>query len=162
MKEKKIRFFSPQDNEETKPKPAKEPKEAAPTSSISLTGRLVFPIKTVEKLGIEPKETRFRVGVEEGKRKVKSLYLVPTTDDSSDVFEMVKIGRSYTIPLQGILKNLNLDYTTTLFIFSVKPFSYEDSASAFELALTEQQERVKKEGEPKKRGRKPASAKLEE
>ncbi|WP_234734193.1 hypothetical protein [Tellurirhabdus bombi] len=162
MKEKKIRFFSPQDNEETKPKPAKEQKEAAPTASISLTGRLIFPIKTIEKLDVNPETTRFRVGVEEGKRKVKSLYLVPATDDSADVFELVKIGRSYTIPLQGILKNLNLDYTTTLFIFSVKSFDYEDSARAFELALTEQQERVKKEGEPKKRGRKPASAKIEE
>ncbi|WP_266366349.1 hypothetical protein [Tellurirhabdus rosea] len=159
MKERKLRFFSPNENVEKTQKVSK--KEEPLTCSISLTGRLVFPLSTAEQLGMTDENTDYRIGMEEGKRKVKSLYLVPADTQGDDTFKFVKTGRSFTVPLHGILKSLNLDYTTTLFTFAVTPFSFGNGVSGLELKLAGQVEREKREGEPKKRGRKPRSASVD-
>jgi len=81
MKALKINFFSPTQNSPTK---AKSPKAAKPAKVvlrgyISSTGKLTLPAKTVANLGINLDDTLFKVGMDQGKRKAKSLYLVPAS-----------------------------------------------------------------------------------
>jgi len=86
MKIKAIKFFSPEENV---PK-AKATSKAAPlpTGYISNSGKLVFPVATLQDLEIDPESTHFKIGVQEGKRKIKSIYLVPAASaDQTFSFE---------------------------------------------------------------------------
>ena len=153
MKERKLRFFSPTENIEKKEKVVK--KDEPLTCSISLTGRLVFPLSTADQLEMEAEKTVYRIGIEEGKRKVKSFFLVRAEEGAEDTFKFVKTGRSFTVPMHGILKALNLDFAQTLYTFAVSPFAFSNGVSGYELKLAGQLEREKRTTEPKKRGRKP-------
>lgn len=154
MKQKRLKFFTPQDNEVAKPKEA--PQESAPTSTISKTGRLTFPQKTLEDLGIEPNNTRYRIGTEDRKRKFKSLFLLQVDGDDQDAFTLVKTGRGYTIPLSGIFDKLGLDYANQQYVFAIKSFSYENGESGYELQLSEEASPRQKPEGGGKRGRKKA------
>jgi hypothetical protein len=69
MKEKSIRFFSPNENLELQKSKAAAPKEPILTGYISVSGKLVLPLKTLENLGIDPQTTGFKLGMQAGKRK---------------------------------------------------------------------------------------------
>ncbi|RIV20640.1 hypothetical protein DYU11_21630 [Fibrisoma montanum] len=150
MKNKPLHFFSPSDND--LPAPEKVAKAEPLKGSISSAGKLVFPLKTIEGLGLRPSEARFKIGTPQGKRKLKSLYLIPTTDDNENTFELSKVGRTYGIPLSGILQKQGVDYTTNKLGFSVKPFDYEEGTTGYELRLEEVSDEPRV---PKPRGRRP-------
>lgn len=151
MKATAIRFFSPEENSEPKSKPTT--KSTPITGYISGGGKLVFPVKSISQLDIDPDNTRFKIGVPEGKRKIKTLYLVPATDDQSESFELVKAAKSYTISLALILKNNGVDYANTKYTFTIKPFDFEAGVSGFELQLDDNSPKAEYTGKP--RGRKP-------
>ena len=158
MKTTSLRFFSPKDNSESKKKAT--PKSVTLTGYLSPAGKLVFPAKMVNQLGFDPDTTRFKIGTQEGKRKIKSLYLIPADDDSSETFELAKAAKSYTISLAFILQKGGIDYAKTKYAFTVKPFTYEDGMSGFELQLTNSDPKPAYTGKP--RGRKPKTSEVNE
>jgi hypothetical protein len=96
MKQKAIKFFSPEENvPKTK---AAEKAAPLPTGYISNSGKLVFPASALRDLGIDPESTHFKIGTQEGKRKIKSVYLVPVAS-SDQTFSFEKSGRGHVIPL---------------------------------------------------------------
>jgi hypothetical protein len=135
MKPVAIRFFSPQDNTKLSQKgTTKQTPKVSLTGSISATGKLTLSLKTVEQLHIYP-ATRFKVGIEQGKRKIKSLYLIPTQEDPSDTFELVKKANSYSIALALILQRGGVDYRKAQYVFSIHPFEPQDGVRGYELRL---------------------------
>ena len=102
MKTPQIKFFSLEDNTEPVSKTAVKAK-AKPSGYISEIGTLVFPKAALEEIGVEPATALFKVGTAEGKRKIKSLYLIPT-EDQEGAFAFAKVGRGSGIPLSVILK----------------------------------------------------------
>lgn len=150
MKTKAIRFFSPEDNLE---KTEKVAEKAKPTGYISVSGKIVLPTKTLEETGINPENTKFRIGTQEGKRKLKALYLVPDNSGAGDTFEVVRSGRGYVIPLALILKKGGIDFNNSKVIFTISSFEYSEGVTGFELEFTNSEEKPEYTG--KKRGRKP-------
>jgi len=157
MKATSLRFFSPKDNSESKKKTA-APKSVTLTGYLSPAGKLVFPAKTVGQLSVDPDTTRFRIGTQDGKRKIKSLYLIPADDDSSDTFEMVKAAKSYTISMAFILQKGGIDYAKTKYTFTIKPFTYEGDVPGYELQLNDPAPKQPYTGKP--RGRKPKTSEV--
>ncbi|WP_080240056.1 hypothetical protein [Spirosoma rigui] len=157
MKATALRFFSPEDNSETKKKAA-APKPVTLTGYVSAAGKLVFPDKTVSQLGIDADATRFKIGVQEGKRKIKSLYLVAADDNAADSFEMSKAAKGYTIALALILQKSGIDYAATKHTFTIEPFTYEDGVTGFELQLSSSAPKPAYTGKP--RGRKPKNSEV--
>ncbi|GAB3168981.1 hypothetical protein [Telluribacter humicola] len=153
MKAKSIRFFSPDDNSEEKQKSSTKAPEL--TGYISGTGKIVFPNKTIEQLDINPEQTKFKIGAQEGKRKLKSIFLVPTTDDQSEAFELTKSAKNYNIPLSVILQKNGVDYSNNKYNFTVKPFDFE-GVTGYELQLDQEGPKPEYTGKP--RGRKPKNA----
>ncbi|SKB87604.1 hypothetical protein [Dyadobacter psychrophilus] len=97
MKIKSIKFFAPEENVQVQ-KSARKAKPL-PTGYISATGKLVFPSVTLEELGINAASTQFKIGTDMGKRKIKSLYLVPS-GSVEQAFSFERSGRGgYVIPL---------------------------------------------------------------
>ncbi|WP_353720133.1 hypothetical protein [Dyadobacter sp. 676] len=96
MKLKAIKFFSPEENVPE----VKTAQKAAPlpTGYISNSGKLVFPAAALRDLGIDPESANFKIGTQEGKRKIKSVYLVPAAI-SDQTFSFEKSGRGHVIPL---------------------------------------------------------------
>lgn len=151
MKALPLRFFSSKDNGVAKEKTTT--KSVPITGYISSTGKLVFPAKTVGQLALDPDATRFKIGTQEGKRKIKSLYLIPASDEQSDTFEMQKAAKSYGIPLASILQKSGVDFVSTKYTFVVSAFDYEDGVTGYELQLNDQMPKQEYTGKP--RGRKP-------
>ena len=107
-------------------------------------------------LGVDLEKTAFKVGMDEGKRKAKSLYLVPSsTDEGTFVFE--KAAKSYTLAFPFILKKSGVDFTKTKYKFTIHLFNYEGT-TAFELKVAPEAEAVKEPYAGKPRGRKPRQA----
>ncbi len=157
MKLTSLKFFSPKENS----KPVVEKKVSKPTilkGYISTAGKLVFPDKTVDKLGFDPSNTHFKIGSQAGKRKLSALYLVPASSDDVDVFKMTKAAKSYSIPLGVILNSGGVDYATTKYNFIINSFEYE-GVTAYELQLVKDQGAKESAEKPaytgKPRGRKP-------
>ena len=150
MKAKNIRFFSAQENE---PKADKKPKtNPLPKGYISAAGKIIFPSAAIEELGIEPESTRFLVGTDDGKRKIKNLYLVPTDEQSA--FSIVRTGRGYSLPLELILTKGGIDYSNQKYIFTASIFQHDDSVGyALEISPEQVVEKVPYTGKP--RGPKP-------
>ncbi|OIN58655.1 hypothetical protein [Arsenicibacter rosenii] len=155
MKEKELRFFSVEEN--SKPGPKKETKEVELTGTISAFGKLVFPSKTVEQLGINPETAAFKIATQAGKRKIKSLYLIPDTDGGADTFKMEQTGRGYCIPLALILQNNGVDFSKSKFNFTVKPFEY-GNITGYELQIEDQAPKPEYTGKPRGRKRKVVEA----
>ncbi len=150
MKSTEIRFYSSQDNSLVKEKSS--PKPVTITGYVSNGGKLVFPQKTVAQLAFDPDTTRFKIGTQPGKRKVKSLYLVPAENEQDGAFKLVKAAKSYTIPLAVILQKGGVDYANAKFNFTVKPFEFETGITAYELQLSTDAPKPAYTGKP--RGRK--------
>ena len=159
MKAIQIRFLSPEDNSQPKEKRKTTKKSAPATGYISPVGKLVLPAKSVAQLGFDPENIQFKIGVQQGKRKIKSLYLVPTTEAHSETFSLEKAAKSYSISLPVILQKSKIDYTATKYTFTVKPFNYAEGVTAYELQLNDPTPKVPYTGKP--RGRKPASKAVE-
>lgn len=152
MKASAIKFFSPEENVIVTKKPKEQPK---PTGYISGTGKLVLPPKTLEELGIEPLTTRFKIGAQQGKRTLKYLYLIPSSD-STGTFSLSKSGRGFSIPLDVILKKSGVDFEQTKYTFTVTLFNYEEGVVGYELELGTSEPKPAYTGKP--RGRKPKNA----
>ena len=153
MKAKQIRFFTPDDNSEVKKQKKKAtPKTNPATGYISTAGKVVFPNKTVEQLGINTNQNTFKVGTQEGKRKIKSLYVVPGEAGSEETFTLEKAAKSYSMSLPYILQKGGIDYATDKHTFTVKPFDYGNGVTGYELKLTNESPKQPYTGKP--RGRK--------
>jgi len=138
MKPMTLHFFTHQDNAQTTPtktKKANVAKLPKLEGYISSSGKLVFPAKTVNQLELVADSLRFMIGTDSGKRKIKSLYMVPTHDAQADSFEAVKAAKSYTIALARILQKGGIDYKTTQYRFTLSPFNYEAGIAGYCLAL---------------------------
>ena len=152
MKAKQIRFFSQNENSEAKTqKEKKAVKETPATGYISSAGKVVFPNKTITQLGIDTENNQFKVGAQEGKRKIKSLYLIPGASDLGETFELEKAAKSYSISLPYILQKGGIDYANAKYTFTIKPYNYED-VQGYELKLTNDSPKAEYSGKP--RGRK--------
>ena len=156
MKEKSIRFFSSQDNQKTRKKsdkPRKSKKQPTLTGTISAKGIVVFPVKTASALDLGASPMRFKVGAQEGKRKISSLFLVQT-GAQEDGFDLVKTGRSYGIELAGVLTNNGVDFKSAKQSFVVKSFD-QNGMNGYELQLKDSEPKVKAavSATGKKRGR---------
>lgn len=149
MATKTIRFFSPKDNGETKEKSTT--KSVSITGHVSSSGKLVFPAKSVAYLSFNPDTAYFKIGTQEGKRKVKSLYLIPVVADEAEAFKLVKAAKSYTIPLGVILQKGGVDYANAKYSFTIKPFDYEGGMSGYELQLSSDAPKVPYTGKPRGR-----------
>lgn len=155
MKASNIRFFSPTENQQPTSKPGKAPKsdKIILTGYISTAGKLVLPAKTVDHIGVDLDKTSFKVGMDEGKRKAKSLYLVPSSIDEA-TFTFEKAAKSYTLALPFILKRSGVDFTKTKYDFTIRLFEYEGT-TAFELKIAPEAAAIKVPYTGKPRGRKP-------
>lgn len=156
MKNIEIDFFSVHENKPAKPKKEKPAKAETPvlTGYISPSGKLVLPAKTVAQLGMDIEGTAFKVGKQQGKRKAKSLYVVPEHDDQTNTFRFAKAAKSYTMLLPVILQNNGIDFTEAKYNFVVNPVSY-NGTTALELKLSKEETEPKKPYTGKPRGRKP-------
>ncbi len=156
MKNIEIDFFSSHENKPAKEKSEKPTKVEKPalTGYISPSGKLVLPARTVAQLGLDIDNTTFKVGKQQGKRKAKSLYMVPENDDQADTFRFTKAAKSYTMLLPVILQNNGVDYKEAKYSFTVNPFEYKDT-TAIELKLVKEDNAPKKPYTGKPRGRKP-------
>lgn len=149
MKKPQIKFFLPEENA---PQVSKAVKKAKPSGYISDTGKLVFPQSTLEEIGIEPETAIFKIGTDDGKRKIKSLYLIPT-EEKEGTFAFSRVGRGSGIPLPIILKRGGIDYETTKHIFTVTIFNYSEGVIGYELQIQSEVPKPEYTGKPK--GRKP-------
>lgn len=158
MKALAINFFSTAENSPTKAKRSKsaKPVKVELTGYISSTGKLTLPAKTVANLGINLDDTLFKVGMDQGKRKTKSLYLVPASG-SEETFSLEKAAKSYTLSLPVILTKSGVNYAQTKYAFTIHLFDYNGS-TAFELKLAPEAGQAKVPYTGKPRGRKPKSA----
>ncbi|QRR00181.1 hypothetical protein [Dyadobacter sandarakinus] len=150
MKAKSIRFFSPQENQAQQESPAKT--KSLPTGRISPAGKVLFPAATLEELGIEAENAWFQVGTDQGKRKIKNLYLVP--NDQQQGFQLVRTGRAYSLPLELILSKGGIDYKKQSYVFEASIFDH-DGTPAYQLALATETPVEKQPYTGKPRGRKP-------
>lgn len=154
MKVKTIKFFSPEENSPKKEKVKSQPK---PGGYVSGAGKLVFPSSTLDELGIQAEGSAFKIGTDQGKRSLKSLYLIPAEGDSS-AFSLVKSGRGYVIPLAAILKKGGIDFEHNKYTFTASLFNYESNVVGFELYIETEAPKPPYTGKP--RGRKPKAAVL--
>ncbi|SDH36480.1 hypothetical protein SAMN04487996_13432 [Dyadobacter soli] len=149
MKLKAIKFFSPEENI---PKVKTAVKATPlPTGYISNSGKLVFPAAALRELGIDPESVNFKIGTHEGKRKIKSVYLVPATN-SDETFSFEKSGRGHVIPLAVILKKGGVDFESQKLIFKISTFDFDPSTKGYELAIEAEAPKPEYTGKP--RGRK--------
>ncbi|KAA6439838.1 hypothetical protein FEM33_10320 [Dyadobacter flavalbus] len=150
MKAKAIKFFSPQENnskvEVSKPKL---------TGYISGSGKIILPVIALQELDIEAEKARFKIGTDQGKRKFKSVYLIPS-EDENETFALVKSGRGYVIPLGKILKQGGIDFENNKYTFAINPFHYDEGVVGYELTLSSEEPAAPATG--KRRGRKPKIA----
>ena len=153
MKLKAIKFFSPEENV---PKTRATEKAAPfPIGYISNSGKLVFPATALRDLGIDPESTYFKIGTHEGKRKIKSIYLVPSSS-SGQTFSFEKSGRGHVIPLAIILKKGGVDFENQKLIFKISTFDFDQATKGYELAIESETPKPEYTGKP--RGRKAKAA----
>lgn len=150
MKTRQIKFFT---LEENTPQISKVVEKAKPTGYISDNGNLVFPKSTLEEIGVEPETALFKIGTAEGKRKIKSLYLIPT-EEKEGSFAFAKVGRGSGIPLPVILKRGGINYEGTKQIFTVSIFNYSEGGIGYELQIEAEAPKEPYTGKPRGRKRK--------
>lgn len=161
MKTKQIRFFSPTENNETTKKEKKSVAKSEPVEGyISATGKLVFPNKAISQLGFDPQNNQFKIGTQDGKRKIKSLFMIPDAEGQEGAFELTKGAKSHGISLPYILQKGGIDYVNTKYTFTVKPFDYEGDVTGYELTLASENPKSEYTGKP--RGRKRQNSSTEE
>lgn len=149
MKLKAIKFFSPQENvPKTK---ATEKAAPLPIGYIANSGKLVIPATALRDLGIDPESTYFKIGTQEGKRKIKSIYLVPSSS-SDQTFSFEKSGRGHVIPLAIILRKGGVDFENQKLVFKISTFEFDQTTKGFELVIESEAPKPEYTGKP--RGRK--------
>ncbi|SEJ32896.1 hypothetical protein SAMN05216327_108302 [Dyadobacter sp. SG02] len=149
MKLKAIKFFSPEENV---PKVKTTPKAAPlPTGYISNSGKLVFPAAALGDLVIDQESANFKIGIPEGKRKIKSVYLIPASN-SDQTFSFEKSGRGHVIPLATILKKGGVDFESQKLVFKISTFDFDQATKGYELAIETEAPKPVYTGKP--RGRK--------
>jgi hypothetical protein len=152
MKLKAIKFFSPEEN---LPKTKHAKAAPLPAGYISNSGKLVFPAAVLGDLGIDPASTHFKIGTQDGKRKIKSLYLVPAAS-SGQTFSFEKSGRGHVIPLAVILKKGGINFESEKLIFKISTFDFDQATKGYELAIEAETSKPEYTGKP--RGRKPKAS----
>lgn len=150
MKTPQIKFFT---LEENAPKAPKAVEKAKPSGHISEAGTLIFPKTTLEEIGVEPESAFFKIGTAEGKRKIKSLYLVPT-EEQEGAFAFSRVGRGSGIALPVILKRGGIDFETVKHVFTVSIFNYSEGVIGYELAIQPEAPKEPYTGKPRGRKRK--------
>ena len=159
MKPVAIRFFSPSDNTKaTQQATTKQTRNVSLTGSISATGKLMLSPKTVDQLALDPVAARFKIGIQQGKRKIKSLYLIPTDEDPANTFELVKKANGYRIALALILQKGGVDYKKTPYGFTIHSFAHEDGVTGYELRLNTQAPKPPYTGKPRGRRVQPSTS----
>lgn len=153
MKPINIRFLTPNDNILPKEKKEDKPKKVVLTGYISAAGKIVLPSKTIAELGIDFDNASFKIGTQEGKRKVKSLFLI-SANIQEDTFQFQKAPKGYTLSLAILLKKIGVDFSSVKYGFTVESFDYED-AIGLELQLSSDDVTPKAPYTGKPRGRKP-------
>lgn len=153
MKAPQIKFFTPEENT---PQASKIVEKAKPTGHISNSGLLVFPKATLDEIGVEPETALFKIGTAEGKRKIKSLYLIPSNEQDG-TFAFTRVGRGSGIPLPVILKRGGIDYEAAKHNFAISLFNYSEGVIGYELAIEADVPKEPYTGKP--RGRKPKATK---
>ena len=153
MKPINIRFLTPNDNILPKEKEERKPEKIILTGYISAAGKLVFPLRTLAELAIDFDTASFKIGTQEGKRKVKSLFLIFATTQE-DTFQFQKASKSYTLSLAVLLKKIGVDFSSTKYSFTVESFDYEGTIG-LELQLSSEDVTPKAPYTGKPRGRKP-------
>ena len=149
MKLKAIKFFSPEENVSKATATLKA--TPLPTGYISNSGKLVFPAVVLRDLGIDPESASFKIGTQEGKRKIKSVYLVPAAN-SDQTFSFEKSGRGHVIPLAVILKKGGVDFESQKLVFKISTFDFDQATKGYELAIETEAPKPEYTGKP--RGRK--------
>ena len=91
----------------------------------------------------------------DGKRKIKSLYLLPAAS-SDQTFSFEKSGRGHVIPLAVILEKGGLNFESEKLIFKISTFDFDQATKGYELAIETETPKPKYTGKP--RGRKPKAA----
>ena len=154
MKSIDIRFFSSDENNQPKERKTETPKSKKEvlTGYISNAGKVVFPAKTVADLGIDIANAAFKVGMQEGKRKAKSLYVVPAAESEVNTFQFEKAAKSFTMSLPFILKKSGVDFKKTKYVFTIHSFDHKET-TGFELQLKQYEEAPKVPYTGKPRGR---------
>jgi hypothetical protein len=156
IKSTDIRFFSAQENE--KPKEQKALKAVLPTGYVSMVGKLVFPDKVAAGLGIDFDTMVVKIGVQDGKNKPTSLYLVQADADDADTFSFRKATKGYVLGLAVILQKIGVNYKENHYDFAISSLNADD-AEGLQLQLAAPEARLPKPpytGKP--RGRKRAVA----
>jgi hypothetical protein len=120
---------------------------------------LVFPATTLRELAIDPDTAHFKIGVQEGKRRIKSLYLVPS-QSNDQTFSFEKSGRGHVISLSIILKKGGINFDNEKLVFKVLTFDFDASTKGYALAI--ETEAPKAEYTDKPRGRKPKTGSISE
>ncbi|SEJ74949.1 hypothetical protein SAMN05216327_11870 [Dyadobacter sp. SG02] len=154
MKTPQIKFFT---LEENAPKAPKAVEKSKPSGHISEAGTLIFPKATLEEIGVERESAFFKIGTAEGKRKIKSLYLVPT-DEQEGAFAFSRVGRGSGIALPVILKRGGIDYEAVKHVFTVTIFNYSEGVIGYELAIQPETPKEPYTGKPRGRKRKEETA----
>lgn len=131
-----------------------------PRGYISASGNLVFLTKTAAELGIDAQNSTVNVGIPEGKRQARSLYLVAAGAGQDNTFQLEKAAKGYTLALPFILQKSGVDFSTRKYSFLIELFTYEGSA-AFELQLQQEAVGPKAPYMGKPRGRKPRATAVE-
>ena len=152
MTPKNIRFFSPEENQPKTKEKIKIKAKVLPTGYISNAGKIIFPAATIEELGIESHNTKFQVGTDQGKRKIKNIYLIPT--DQPGGFSIVRTGRGYSLPLEVILSKGGIDFNAAKYKFTASIFKHEGTLG-YALAISPETVVEKAPYTGKPRGRKP-------
>ncbi|MEZ0607152.1 hypothetical protein ACAW74_01495 [Fibrella sp. WM1] len=147
-----LRFFAPEEN--TKPRAKRTVRKPVKvTGYISSGGKIVLPQKSVSQLGFDPESTRFKIGAEQGKRKVKVLYMVPVSGDEAGTFAFSKAAKSYTIAMAIILTKNGIDYSDKKYTFTIAPFEFDENVTGYELKFEDPADKPAYTG--KRRGPKP-------
>ena len=154
MTESDIHFFTLQDNAPGEPAKTKaNAKGLQLRGYISSGGKLTLPLPTLQQLGLE--QSAFLVGTDAGKRRIKTLYLIPVGEGEPEAFTMSQGAKSRFIELGPHLKRSGLDFSAAKYSFSVSPFDYQGQRA---YALTLQEEKAPAEPKApylgKPRGRK--------
>ncbi|GEM_PF-1566584 len=145
MKKKEIKFFTQEDNVVEKVKAVKE-EVYIPEAHITSNGKLSLPLATLDFLGVQSTLTaRFKVGVDQNKKGFVGLYLIPSDESDPTAFELVKIGRGFSLLLKGIFIKLGLAYRTTEYNFTIKKVELDGIGEGYFAKLVSEGPRTKKD-----------------
>lgn len=146
MNLEEIRFFNPKENKADRKARTKSETNDPTTGYITSTGKVIIPQKSAEEVGMNADHTTFMVGMQQNKRKLKSLYIVPATNDHEGSFEMKSSGRNNFIDLGVILEKNGLDFQNNKYTFDINPFNFDGDVNGYELKLNTPTPKTKKPG----------------